>query len=201
MQLSRSACLSAAVALCMAGPVLAQAAKAPAAPATPAPAAAPAPAPAAEPAEAPPQAWRTEILNIEAWTVTCQDFLLPKPNRLCAAQLRVVRQGTAQVIMALNVSLDEAGRPKGLLTTPTGVLVSKGVDLAVAAAPPRKLAYEACDASQCTAAIVFDERLAKELQAAANVDVTLTAVNGSAIKVGFGVKGFDKALAALGAKP
>ena len=183
----------------MAGPVLAQPAKTPAAPVA-APSA-PAPAPAAEQAEAPPQPWRTEILNIEAWTVTCQDFLLPKAHRLCAAQLRVVRQGTAQVIMALNVSLDEAGRPKGLLTTPTGVLIGKGVDLAVAAAPPRKLAYEACDTSQCTAVIVFDEKLAKELQAAANVDVTLTAVNGSAIKVGFGVKGFDRALAALAAKP
>ena len=178
---------------------VAQAAK-PAA-AAPVPAPAPAPAPAAEQAEAPPAPYRTEILNIESWTVTCQDYLLPKPHRNCGGQLRIVRQGTAQVIMALNVNADETGRPKGVLTTPTGVLISKGVDLGVGSAPPRKLAYETCDANQCTALVPFDEKLAKELQAAANVDVTITAINGSAIKVGFGVKGFDKVLAALGMKP
>ena len=183
------------------GAAVAQTAKA-----QPAPAAAPVVAPAAPAAAAPEQAdapppYRTEILTIDSWTVTCQDYLVPKPRRICGGQLRVVRQGTQQVIMALNVSADEANHPRAVLTTPTGVSVAKGIDLVVGAAAARKLAYETCDASQCTANFALDEKLTKELQAASNVDVTLTAINGSTIKVGFGVKGFDKALVTMGFKP
>lgn len=181
-------------------PAPAAAAPAPAA-AAPAAAAQAAPAPAAEQAEAPPQPYRTEILNIESWTVTCQDFLLPKPRRICGGQLRVVRQGTAQVIMALNIGYDEASHLKATMTTPTGVNVAKGIDFIVGAAPAHKLTYETCDASQCTANFALDDKLSKELQAASAVDVVLTAPNGSTIKVNFGVKGFDKALAAMAVKP
>lgn len=202
------------IGFCFAGAALAAPPVKPATPAaaTPAPAPTPAPPPAAgqppaaQPAaagEAPapeaPAPYRTEILSIESWTVTCQEFLLPKQKRLCAASLRVVRQGTQQVIMALNVGSDENGRPIGMLTTPTGVIIAKGVDLGVGGTP-RKLAFETCDNAQCTANIGFDEKLSRDLQAATSVDVTLTAINGSSIKVNFGVKGFDKALAAMGMK-
>ena len=182
---------------------------APTAPAPLAPAPAVGQAPAAQPAPAgetpapPPEApapYRTEILTIESWTVTCQDFLVPKQKRVCAATLRVVRQGTQQVIMALNVGSDDSGRPIGMLTTPTGVIIGKGVELAVGPTP-RKLAFETCDTAQCTANISFDEKLSRDLQAASAVDVTLTTINGNSIKVNFGVKGFDKALAAMGMKP
>lgn len=171
---------------------------APVAPVQPAPAAEP--APVAEPAAAP-SPYRTEILNIEAWVVTCQDFAQPKPRRNCTAQLRIARQGTTQIIMALTLVPDESGHHKAILTTPTGISVAPGVELAMAGIPARKLAFETCDASQCTAVAALDDKLIKDLTGAANVDVILTANTGSVVKVGFLVKGFDKAYAAMLAKP
>ena len=170
----------------------------------PAPAAQAAPAPAALPAataEAAPTPYRTEILNINSWVVTCQDFTQPKQRRVCVAQLRVVRQGTAQVIIALTLAQDETNGFRAILTTPTGVSIPPGVELAIAGAAPRKFAYDSCDTSQCAATGPLDEKLVKDLAAATNVDVTLTANTGNSVKVGFAVAGFDKAYAAFLGKP
>ena len=119
---------------------------------------------------------------------------------MCAAQLRIIRQGSTQVIVVLNVLVDEAGHPHLTVTTPTGVSIAKGVEMVVAGGLAHKLAFDTCDANQCTASTPLDDKLAKDLQTGASADVTITAINGAAVKVGFAVKGFDKALPAMGIK-
>lgn len=166
------------------------------APAQPAPAA---PQPAAE-APPPPQPWRTEILNFDAWSVTCQEFREPKPRKVCQAQMQVVRQGTQQIVLSLVVLADDKGVWRAAIGTPTGVAIQPGVDVAAQGAAARKAIYETCEPQRCVAALVLDEKTVKDFAAAPQVEATVVTNTGQAVKLTFPMKGFDKAWAALAGK-
>lgn len=167
------------------------------------PAPAPAPPAAAQPgAEAPPppQPFRTEILNFDSWSVTCQEFRDPKPRKVCQAQMQVVRQGTQQVVLSLAVVADDKGVWRALVSTPTGVAIQPGVDVAVQGAAGRKAQYETCEPQRCIAALALDEKTVKDFAAAQQVEATVVTNAGQAIKLTFPMKGFDKAWPALAGK-
>jgi len=175
-------------------PVPAQAQPAPPQPAPQAaPAAAEAPAPGPKP-------WRTEILNFDNWSVTCQDFREPAARRTCQAQMQVVRQGSQQVILTMIVAGDDKNVYRAAVSTPTGVAIQPGVDLAIGG-QTRKIPFESCEPARCTAVVVIDDRLAKDMSSGADMDATVVSNAGQSVKMSFSSKGFDKAWAALAAKP
>ena len=161
----------------------------------------PPPATAEAPAPAPgPKPWRTEILNFDNWSVTCQDFREPAPRRNCQAQMQVVRQGSQQVILTIVVAGDDKNVYRAAVSTPTGVAIQPGVDLAIGG-QTRKIPFDTCEPARCTAVVVVDEKLVKDMSAGADIDATMVSNGGAAVKMSFSSKGFDKAWAALAAKP
>jgi invasion protein IalB len=173
------------------------------APAQPAPAQPAQPAPASPPAaeaSPPPQPWRTEILNFDAWSVTCQEFREPRPRKVCQAQMQVVRQGTQQIVLSLAVLADDKGVWRAAIGTPTGVAIQPGVDVAVTGAAARKAIYETCEPTRCVAALALDDKTVKDFAAAPQLEATVVTNVGQAVKLTFPMKGFDKAWGALTGK-
>ena len=172
----------------------------PAQPARPAGAAqaqtAPAPAPAAAPA-APQQPTRTEVLNFDNWSVTCQEFGDPQPRRNCAATLSVQQQGTTNIVLAWNVTAPDKTRLISVMQLPTGVMIAPGIDVSVGKAAARKFGYARCDQQRCEAVVTLDEAMVRDTAAAEAAQVVMQSSNGQTITFSFPMKGFDKALAAL----
>ena len=168
---------------------------------TPAPQAANRPAPAAQPAAAPAQPappqiqWKT-IGNFGSWEARCTT---PpgQTKQLCTAVLQVVDNNTKNVLMAWIVGPDDKGAMQTVLQTPTGLMVSSGVEMKLGNSPVRKIGFQSCGTQQCTAVTPMNDAFIKEVTTAPKVDVTLTAQNGRTLNFGIPVAGFDKALAAI----
>jgi invasion protein IalB len=149
------------------------------------------------PAASTPQPWRTEIVVFDNWTVTCQDFREPKPRKICSGQMQVIRQGTQQVVLSLAIAPDDKGAMRALIATPTGIAIQPGVDFVTPGQPARKAAYETCEPSRCLATLAIDEKLAKELSAAQEIEASVVTNAGQSVKLSFPMKGFDKAWAQI----
>ncbi len=145
----------------------------------------------------PPVPHRTETVNFDDWSVTCQDFSEGPKKHTCAAQLQVQQSGTAQIVLTWRVFINDGKQLVAVLQTPTGVMIVPGAELQLEKAAPRKLAFESCEQARCTAAMVMDSAFVKEATTAATASVNLHAVGGNTVQIGFSMKGFDKASAHL----
>jgi invasion protein IalB len=162
------------------------------APAQPAPA-----QPPAQQAPAPRQPFRTEIVRFDNWAVTCLEYAEGVPKKTCAAQVQVQQSGTTQIILVWTVSVNESKQFVSVLQTPTGISIGAGVELQPEKAGKRKLNYESCEASRCTATLTMDAALLREVTAAGSAQVVIYALNGQSVTFSFPIKGFDKATAHL----
>ncbi len=193
----RVAVLTFAAVLTAAHPVLAQAPLRMGQNAQPQNKSAPQPAPAAQtPQPAPPQPTRTEILNFDNWNVTCRDFAEGKRKHVCFAQLQIVQQSNNQVVFAWTIGFDDENHQLMTLQTPTGVLITPGVDLKLTKGS-RAVPYTACETGHCLATLPLDAALVRELTATTDVKATIHASDGRDVEVNVPLKGFDKAYAAL----
>ena len=155
-------------------------------------------APQAQQPPAPPQQpSRTELLNFDNWTVTCQEFGEPAQRRSCYATLQVTQQGTANVVLAWLIAAPEKTRLVSTLHLPTGVFIAPGVDLKLGAAPIRKLPYSKCEPQRCEANLAVEEAVFREASAAETGTAAIQGSGGQTINISFPMKGFDKAMAAL----
>lgn len=152
------------------------------------------PAPATPPAPVP---VKTETLNFDSWSVTCQEFVEPKPKRACVAQVRVTQSQNGQIVLLWTLGYRDDGQMEGLLRVPTGVAIRQGIDLKVGAGAVRKLDYATCEPAFCTASSAMDATHMKELAAAETVQFVVYGSNGQNLKLDLPLKGTDKALAAL----
>ena len=157
----------------------------------------PQPQPPAQQAPAPRQPFRTEIVRFDNWAVTCLEYAEGVPKKTCAAQVQVQQSGTTQIILVWTVSVNESMQFVSVLQTPTGVAIGAGVELQPEKAGKRKLSYESCEASRCTANLTMDAALLREVTAAGTAQVVIYALNGQSVTFSFPIKGFDKATAHL----
>jgi invasion protein IalB len=168
----------------------------PAAQSAQAPAAAPA-QPGQPAAPPPPTPQRTEITRFDNWVVTCNDFTEGPKKRVCSGQINVQQQGSNQVILTWTVFTNDAKQFVTALQTPTGILITPGVEVQPEKGTKRKINYESCDNGRCTAAVTMDNNMIREITAAPNAQVSITAMNGSTVQFNIPIKGFDKALVQL----
>jgi invasion protein IalB len=143
----------------------------------------------AQPA-APQLRWK-DAGNFGSWQVQCQEA----NAKICRAVLQVIRD--KQIIMAWLVGADAKGVMQNVLQTPTGVMVSAGVDVKIGSAPARHANYAACGPQACTASFTLDDAFVKEAAAAQKTDVVMYALNGQSVDFGIPTAGLDKAVAAL----
>jgi len=180
---------------------------APAAPAAPAPA--PAPAPLANPSgdagrdptaatqPPPPIPTRTEILNLDNWVVTCNEFAEGPRKRVCSALLRVVQQNSNQTVFSWTVGVENNKQMVAIMQTPTGVLIAPGVELKVGKLPPRKLPFASCDNGRCVATMPMDDMLLREMEVVPTAEAIIQGSQGNTVQFNIQLKGFDRAYAVL----
>jgi invasion protein IalB len=155
--------------------------------------------PASPPAQVAPQSGatlpsqRTETINYENWILTCREALEGAKKRTCAATVALQRTETGQTVFALTVQLNEQGKLTAAVQTLTGVAIAPGVEIKLEKSAARKLAFESCEPSHCTAALVADTAFLREASAAASVSITLQSIDGKPVNIAFPIKGFDKA--------
>jgi invasion protein IalB len=183
----------------------------PPAAAPPAPAAAPAPAPtpAAPPAAAgegtkeaatpPPQPipTRTEILNLDNWVVTCNEFAEGPRKRVCSALLHVVQQNTNQIVFSWTIAVEANKQMVTIMQTPTGVAIPPGVELKVGKLPPHKATYASCDNGRCVATMPMDAALIHEMTVVPSAEAIIQGSQGNTVQFNIQLKGFDRAFAVL----
>ncbi len=139
---------------------------------------------------------RTETTVYGRWTVTCQEANLDKDaKKTCAATLPVVDANKRLVLLWRLDSAD--GKLRSVMQTPTGVLVQKGVALAVGNTQIGTLAYAGCVPQNCEAAGPIDDPMLHAIEAAPELVVTIHAMDGRDLHFTFPLTGIDKAVAAV----
>jgi invasion protein IalB len=177
----------------------------PPAAAPPAPAATPAPAPSAPSAPAgeaatpapQPIPTRTEILNLDNWVVTCNEFAEGPRKRVCSALLHVVQQNTNQVVFSWQIAVEANKQMVTIMQTPTGVAIPPGVELKVGKLPPHKVPFSSCDNGRCVATAPMDAALIREMTMVPSAEAIIQGSQGNTVQFNIQLKGFDRAFAVL----
>ncbi len=157
------------------------------------------PADKTAPAEAP-KIRRTETIVDDNWTVTCALTDQSGAKRQCSAVLRIAQtdKNGAQRVVFSWVLGHQDGKLESILLIPPGLLIQPGVEVKIGDKETRKLVYSLCQPDHCEAVLPLDDVMVKGLSAAATTEVTVYAVNGSAVKFTVNMKGFAQALSDLG---
>ncbi len=167
-------------------------------PAAQKPAATPAPAPAPAQTQAPSATQRTERTVYDSWTVTCSETVEKTSKKTCSALLQVVEEKQRQVLLVWVIGRDNQGVLRTVIQSPTGIQIPKGLELRFGNGPARALPYTACTPQNCEASTVMDDAMVRDANASPEATATIVAVDGRTINFKMGIKGIDKALAALG---
>jgi invasion protein IalB len=148
------------------------------------------------PPAAPKVPTRTEILNFDSWSVTCAEFSEPK-SKTCSAVLQISQPNTNQVVFSWTVGLDNNKQLVSVMQTPTGVIITPGVELRIGKSPARKLPFTSCDAGRCVATTLMDNNLLRDIAAAPTAEAIIQGSQGNTVQFNIQLKGFDKAYAVL----
>ncbi|MDI4664280.1 invasion associated locus B family protein [Xanthobacter autotrophicus] len=143
---------------------------------------------------------KTETTRFDNWILTCQE--LPPAagakiaKKTCWATMRVSDNKTNRVVMVIKLGRDAKEVPTIAVTTPTGVLVREGVDIAIGQ-NVRRLAFQTCGQAECEASIAYDQAFANDLAAAKEATVSFHLADGRQVNVKLALAGIDKVLAGL----
>jgi invasion protein IalB len=157
------------------------------------------PADKSAPAE-PAKIRRSETIVDDNWTVTCALTDQSGAKKQCSAVLRIAQtdKNGAQRIVFFWVLGRHDGKLESIISVPTGVLISPGVEVKIGDKETRKLGYSACQPDHCEAVLPLDEVMVKSLGTAPTTEITIAAVNGATAKFTVNMKGFSQAVADLG---
>ena len=130
--------------------------------------------------------------------VTCSETVKEVSKKTCSAVLQLVEEKQNQVLLVWVVGRDNQGVLHTVIQSPTGVLIPKVVELKVGNGPVRSLPYTACTPKNCEASVVMDDAMIRDANASPEATANIVAVDGRTINFKMGIKGVDKAVAALG---
>ncbi|MFD1197835.1 invasion associated locus B family protein [Brucella gallinifaecis] len=126
------------------------------------------------------------------WTVSCQS---QKDTTVCAIRQDQNSAQTGQRVLTAELRNVDGGKVEGVLLMPFGLDLSKGASLKIDEATGPNLTFSTCLPQGCLSPVTFDAKQVAALKAAANLNVTTTALSPSqpvAFKVS--LKGFGAAL-------
>lgn len=143
---------------------------------------------------------RTEIVNHASWIVAC-DYYKPPRSRKCSARTQVVPRGSNRPVLILTVYLDETARhPRLLIESPTNVQIGPGVQVTLADGVSQRAAFQTCAQNGCSALVPDDPKFLTAMQNSKDVNVTITGLDGNAIKFDFPLNGANPAITAVMSK-
>jgi invasion protein IalB len=155
-------------------------------------------APAQSPPAAPAPPQRTETINYDSWTLTCQQPLDKSTKMKCVGSLKVLdQQPPHRLLMSWLVGRASNGALQSVIATPTGVQIQSGVALKLGAQPPRKLTFVSCGPDECAASIDMDAAMIQDAVASGNAVVTVRTIDGRDVTFNFPIKGFDKIIPSI----
>jgi invasion protein IalB len=140
---------------------------------------------------------RTEILNFENWSVTCNEFADAPQAKRCSALLQIQQQNPNQIVFTWTVAMDEHKQLVAVMQTPTGVVIPPGVELRVGKLPPQKIPFESCDPGRCIATAPVDASLVREMTTSPTAEAAIQGSHGNTVQFNIQMKGFDRAYAVL----
>ena len=141
---------------------------------------------------------RTETIVYDSWTVSCRDTVSTGAKKICSATLQIIEQKQRQVLMAWVIGRNNDGALVSVMQTPTGVQITKGVELKFGQGAPRAMPFETCESQRCQASISMDDSMVKEALASVQATATIVAVDGRSVNFNIPTKGIDKAIQAVG---
>jgi invasion protein IalB len=139
----------------------------------------------------------TDTTVYDSWTVTCQETGPGKTGKSCSAVLRAREQKSNKVVLLWIIAFSPEGKMMTDVRIPSGVLIQKGLELAIGEGKAHVIPFVSCDPQGCEAATPFDDAMIREGNGAAEAKVTVYAKNGQQVSFPLGIKGFDKAISAL----
>jgi invasion protein IalB len=141
-----------------------------------------------------PTVYKTEVINNDHWVTVCRYTDAALKQRTCGTSVRVSEQNGNRLLLVLSVFRDSAHNLQGVLIVPTGVMVAPGASLAIDGGPESKLAFTACEPTDCVVALPIDQALAQRLTTATKGAVQFTLLSGRVQTVSFPLDGFGQAL-------
>jgi invasion protein IalB len=141
---------------------------------------------------------RTERIVYDSWTVTCTDTVEKASKKTCSAMLQVIEEKQRQVLLLWVIGRDNQGVLRTVFQSPTGVQIPRGLELKFGNAAARTVPYAACTPQNCEASLAVDDAMIRDARANGEATATIFAVDGRTINFKMGIKGIDKAFAALG---
>jgi len=130
-----------------------------------------------------------------AWKLVCSPGK-NKTQESCSLMQALLEPKSKKLVFRLNV-INGKKNPVMIIRAPAGVYLPRGLELAVGAAKPLKIAYARCVPRGCRAVLPLKEPLKKDMQRAEKAKVTVYATNGKAITGTSSLKGFSDGLVAL----
>ena len=117
-----------------------------------------------------------------------------KSSRRCSATLQIVEPNSKQVAFIWTIGKTPEGVLTGVFATPTGVNITRGLELKLGTAAVRKLSFVSCDPARCEVTMPLDESVLRESRTSDAAVATIVAKDGRTITFDIVNKGFEKAL-------
>jgi invasion protein IalB len=140
---------------------------------------------------------RTERTVFDSWVLTCQQVVGNPKSKRCSATLSIVEEQSKQVAFLWTIGKNAAGAPTAVLTTPTSINLTNGLELKIGKGAARKLSFWSCDANSCEAVMPLDEGVLKEARTGDDASATITMRDGRTVRFSIINKGFERAVAAV----
>lgn len=153
--------------------------------------------PAAQAPTASEGAVRTERTVLDSWVLTCQEVVGDAKSKRCSATLSIFEEQTKHVAFLWTIGKNAAGAPTAVLTTPTSINLTSGLELKIGKGAARKLAFWSCDANSCEASMPLDEGLLKDARTGDDASATIVMRDGRTVRFSIINRGFERAVAAV----
>ena len=148
-----------------------------------------------EPSDTLPDASATEAPKI-AWPVTCRSRD-GQAKLACSMSQVIATKKTGQRVIAVTAMRDKKGEALLRLNLPHGLLLPKGVTMAVDAAEPQKYAILTADKNGSYAFIKLDDKMIAALKRGKELSITVVRFSGGDVVFKLPLEGFAAGFAKL----
>lgn len=148
-----------------------------------------------EPADAPPDAAATEAPK-GAWPVTCRSRE-GQEKLACSMSQVIATKKTGQRVIAVTALRDKKGEAILRLNLPHGLMLPKGVAVAVDAAEAKKYPILTADKNGSYAFIKLDDKMIAALKAGTALSITVDRFSGGEVVFKLPLEGFAAGFAKL----
>lgn len=144
------------------------------------------------PAAAKPAAQKEWKEAFDDWVLACAQTT--DGQKSCAISQSLSNTKTRQLIGALSIGKDKAGKLIANLQTPLGFAVSEGIKLSLDGQSGVAVPVKTCLSNGCLGIVELDQNMIGQLRKSSEVSMTLQSLQATPVVIKFSPKGVAKAL-------